>query len=223
MSKFLDLTGKKFGKLLVIKRDKNYIAPCGSIIAQWLCKCDCGNKTVVSTRKLKSGNTKSCGCYHKEKLKKMLTKHGFRHNKLYFIWLAIKSRCYNPKNIGYKNYGGRGIKVCDEWLDKENGSTNFIKWALKNGYKNGLTIDRIDVNGDYYPENCRWTSMVEQSNNRRNNHFITIENETKTLTQWLKKYKISRTQFYWRKKHGMNEIEALIIPSFKKKECTKDG
>lgn len=213
MGKLIDLTGKKFGRLVVIKRVENHISPDGSVFAQWLCECDCGNSVVVFSRNLRNGNTKSCGCYFTEKLKKRLTKHGFRYSKLYYIWIAIKARCYNKKNIGYKNYGGRGIKVCDEWLDIENGSTNFINWALKNGYKEGLTIDRIDVNGDYSPENCRWTSRKEQSNNKRNNHYITINGEIKTLSQWFEIYKISKTQFYYRKRRGMNEIEALTTPN----------
>lgn len=226
MSNFNDMTGQRFGRLVVIKRSKNYISPRGSKKVSWLFKCDCGKNVVVYSSHLKNGNTQSCGCYHDEKLKKRITKHGLRHNRIYFIWGAIKSRCYNTKNIGYKNYGGRGIKVCDEWLDCEKGSTNFIKWSLENGYKENLTIDRIDVNGDYCPENCRWVTMKEQSNNRRNNHYITIKGQTKTLSMWFEIYKISRTQFYWRINHGMSEVEAITVPNLNKpkqtKECTQD-
>lgn len=216
MIKSINLTGKRFGRLIVVKKAKNHITPCGTILTQWLCKCDCGNEIIVYTKNLKNGNTKSCGCYHKEIAKQKSTKHGFRHTKLYFIFGAIKARCYNKKNTGYKNYGGRGIKVCDEWLNKENGSINFINWAINNGYKEGLTIDRINTNGDYSPNNCRWASMKEQSNNRRNNHYITINGKTKTLSQWLEIYKISSTQFYFRKRHGMNEVEALTTHRMKK-------
>ena len=137
----------------------------------WLFRCDCGNKKVIDVSAVKSGHTKSCGCLHKEKAsiqgKKNKT-HGMIKTKEYKVWDSIKQRCLNKNHKAYKNYGGRGIKVCKSWLKFE----NFFKDMGKR--PKGLTIDRIDNNGNYEPKNCRWATMKEQSNNTRNNIFISI-------------------------------------------------
>lgn len=181
---FIDLTGKKFGKLTVLGIDyKNvYRENSGKkrTIIYWLCQCECGNTTTIRGESLKNGITKSCGCYNKE----MLTKHGLCDTRIYICWSDIKQRCYNLKNKRYKDYGARGIKMCDEWLDEENGFTNFYNWAIENGYKDNLTIDRIDVNGNYEPSNCRWASNKIQSRNRRNNKMIKYKNKVKCLADW---------------------------------------
>lgn len=171
--KFIDLTGEKFGMLKVIsfeyrKGTRTY----------WKCECDCGGSRIVSNDHLKNGDTTDCGCYrihvsHWEK-------HGMSNSRIYRIWSLMKERCYNSKRPEYKHYGGRGIKVCDDWLD----SKKFIDWSLKNGYKDDLTIDRLDNNKGYCPENCRWITQKEQGYNRRNNRYITYNGETKTITQW---------------------------------------
>ena len=176
MGKTNDLTGQKFGLLTVIERAgrTKWRTPI------WLCKCDCGNYTKVLSSNLVSNSTKSCGCLRKNQLKT----HGLAYTGLYPIWIAMKDRCFNCNNREYYCYGGRGITVCDEWKDN---FQVFYEWANKNGYKRGLTIDRIDNNKGYCPENCRWTTMKEQANNKRTNHYITYKNETHTLTEWAEK------------------------------------
>lgn len=165
MGKFTDLTGQKFGRLTVVKQMPNN----ASNKVVWLCKCDCGNNAIVIGSRLHTGKTKSCGCLTREKTIERNTKHGYNvtHPHLCNTRQNIVDRCTNPNNKTFNYYGGRGIKVCPEWLDKNTGVAVFCDWALTNGYKEGLTIDRIDVNGDYTPDNCRWVSMAVQCTNRR--------------------------------------------------------
>ena len=153
----IDLTGLRFGRLVVIERNGSYVSPKGQAHRKWLCKCDCGNFTTVTASNLRSGETLSCGCLHRETFNNK--KHNGRKTPLYNTWRAMKERCNNPNSIIYKWYGGKGIKVCDEWNDFE----AFRDWAITSGYKEGLSIDRIDSNLGYFPENCRWLTRAENS------------------------------------------------------------
>jgi len=170
-----NLVGQKFGRLTVIEYSHT------NRYYYWKCICECGNEHIASSGNLKFGNTKSCGCYGKQMLLESNLKHGKYPKNLYEKWHGIKSRCYNNKDSNFYLYGGRGIKVCDEW---KNSYIAFRDWALTNGYQEGLTIDRIDNNGNYCPENCRWATIKEQANNRRDNKLITYNSKTQTVSQW---------------------------------------
>lgn len=149
----MDLKGQKFNMLTVLDF---YDVQNG--MSRWLCRCDCGNEVVVYGRHLKSGNTMSCGCYHKEHNGEFGYKHGGCKERLYSIWCDMKSRCNNPNNVAYRWYGGRGITVCNEW---EHDYAAFREWAYNNGYKDNLTIDRIDSDKNYCPENCQWLPLKD--------------------------------------------------------------
>lgn len=192
-----DLTGKRFGKLVAIK-------PIGKKYNRtvWLCKCDCGNEVEVVGTALSSGNTNSCGC--------STLKHGMFGTRIYNVWHTMKERCYVKSQTSYKNYGGRGIKVCDEWQE----FIPFMKWAYENGYdenaKRGeCTLDRIDVNGDYCPENCRWVSQSVQSNNRRDNVYIEYNGVVDTLSNHARSAGIKPVTAESRKING-DSIERIF-------------
>jgi hypothetical protein len=170
---FIDLTGKQFERLFVIDRAGNNIDG----RARWNCKCKCGTIITVLGKELRSGHTKSCGCYKRDKALITSTTHNMSHTRIFNIWSLMLSRCVGVKN---KNYGGRGISVCDKWLHFD----SFYKWSMNNGYSKNLSIDRIDNNGNYDPYNCRWTDRKTQANNTRRNHIISYGGETKTLAQW---------------------------------------
>ena len=208
MGKIINLTGKRFGKLYVIKRGE---ARGVSGNVHWLCECDCGRTKNVSSRSLRKGSTKSCGCLHKNNFEPT---HGKSNTRLYKIWMGMKMRCYNPKNVSYKNYGARGIKVCNEWL---NDFENFYNWAIDNGYQDALSIDRIDVNENYTPSNCRWATRLEQNNNSRHNTYLTFNGETKTIKQWSLSTSIKETTIISRLQYGWSVEETLTKPVKRKR------
>lgn len=205
-----DLTGQRFGRLVVVSRADSIS---GATI--WNCKCDCGKEKKVYATNLKRGVTKSCGCWHDESSKINSRTHGMTNTNIYTTYRNMISRCYNKKSEKYKRYGGRGIKVCDEW---KNNFISFYDWAMKNGYKENLSIDRIDNDGNYEPSNCRWVTMNKQANNRRNNHFVNINGQTKTMAEWInsKKYEADKATVYQRIKRGWSDIDAITKPVIKK-------
>lgn len=208
MPKLIDLSGERFGRLVVIKRIGTRATH-----PLWLCKCDCGNYAEVTTANLRSGASTSCGCYKVEVTKKIITKHGESYSRIYHIWKAMRRRCNIKDCKDYKYYGGRGISVCDEW---ENDFAAFREWALANGYQEWLSIDRIDVNGDYCPENCRWASTYEQNNNKRTSKYISFNGKTGTVREFADKYGISYSCLYARLKLGWSIEDALLTPLSRK-------
>lgn len=177
--------GDRFGRLVVISEPFSVKSPCGQLKRKVICKCDCGVVKEYYIDLIRRGHTKSCGCYNIEQLSKNKKMHGLYGSRIYNIYRAMIDRCYNHNAKRYQDYCGRGILVCKEW--KEN-VESFKEWALNNGYKDNLTIDRIDNNGIYEPNNCRWTTMKEQGNNRRNSKLYSLFGKDKTLSQWCEIY-----------------------------------
>lgn len=206
---YKDLTGQKFGRLTVVG-----IQETNTRKTYWVCQCDCGNIKVVRSDSLQNGMIRSCGCLKREQNKINLQanhKHKMSHTRPYEIWQGMKKRCYNPNDARYDRYGGRGITVCDEWLHD---FAAFYKWALENGYSDKLTIDRIDNDKGYSPDNCRWVSEKEQSRNRCTNIKIRIGNATKTLTEWCEIFDLDYRVIHARyERNQFSTIDDLFNPS----------
>lgn len=198
---YVDLTGRRFGRLTVVSRAENGAA--GS--SRWLCKCDCGGETIAFGHSLKGGRTQSCGCLRRERIVESTTKHGDSHNRLYAIWQGMKRRCGNPAYIHYADYGGRGIRICDEWQNYQ----AFRDWSLSNGYADSLTIDRIDANGNYEPGNCRWVSRLVQAQNRRNTYTVEYKGATGNLKEMCRRFNVSYQTIKYRMKKGFSFAEAI--------------
>lgn len=205
-----DVSGKKFFRLTPISKVEG-------TRTKWHCLCDCGNITDVYAWRLINGKTKSCGCYEKENLRRISArnKHGMTDTILYHKWCGIKYRCFNPNSEHYDRYGGRGITMCSEWQG-EHGFENFAKWAYSNGYtdsKHGYqqTLDRIDVNGNYEPDNCRWVSQLVQSRNRGNTYYVNdIDGKKMTVKQFDEKHNIKDHYFSYRRfKKGFTAEQIL--------------
>ena len=210
MGKFIDLTEQSFERLTVIKRVPS--KKLGETL--WLCSCSCGNTTITSTGRLRAGKCRSCGCLHIESARKQglaSSKHNHTNTRLYRIWSNMKTRCYNKNNKKYSRWGGRGIYVCNEW---KNNFEVFYNWAIKSGYAEDKTIDRIDNDGPYSPDNCRWTTFKVQANNTRKNVLITFNGETHTEAEWCNKLGIGRATLCYRLKRYSVE-EALTAPVVK--------
>lgn len=194
----IDMTGRKINMLTVL-----YRAQSKNGRTMWHCKCDCGNEVDVCYSHLKKGQY-SCGCATKERIRKSKTVHGGTNTRLFRTWTLMKQRCYKPYHKSYSDYGGRGISVCKEWFDDFG---KFREWALKNGYNESAkfgqcTLDRIDVNGNYEPNNCRFVGMKTQCNNRRNNVVLSYKDETHTIAQWSELLGIPYDTLYKRFEYG---------------------
>ena len=197
---FEDLRGARFGRLTVI--DFDHINAHGT--SYWVCECDCGNKTIVQRSNLISGGTVSCGCYCRERLLESATKHGSSNTPLYAVWHSMRQRCDNENHKFYERYGGRGIKVCDEWEEFE----PFRDWALDNGYESGLTLDRECNDRGYYPDNCRWVTQQTQTNNRSTNHFISYNGKTHTIAEWARLLQVNYSTLQGRiNRNDMRDFE----------------
>lgn len=204
--KFVDLTGQRFGRLTVIKRVEN-----NGKKVMWLCRCDCGNETTVFSGYLRNGDTKSCGCLSKDKLIERRFKHGeSRKTRLYRIWIGIRKRTSGKANEKRtkKWYTDKNIKMCEEWSDFR----NFRDWANTNGYDESLTIDRIDGNKGYSPENCRWVDWKTQTRNKSNNINITRNGETKCLKDWCTELGLKYRSICKRISRGWDKEKALTTP-----------
>lgn len=221
-----DLVGKKFNRWTVIE----YAGKDKYNNALWLCECACESKTrrIVNGNNLRRGISASCGCLQKELAKENCVKrntetgsqyakkHGLCHTRIYTIWSGMIDRCYRKNNKHYQDYGGRGIIVCDEW---KNNVETFYNWAINNGYNDNLSIDRINNDGNYEPNNCRWATVNEQVNNRRYNRMFTYNNKTQTLKQWADEYKINYHTLLSRiDKFNWEFEKALITPARQTKE-----
>lgn len=200
-----DLIGKRIGHWTVL--GVSYTKGNGNVYLK--CKCDCGKIKEVFYGNLVRQTTLSCGCEAKKKTSERTKTHGLSKTRLFDIWRGMKQRCYDKKCSGYNHYGSRGIIVCDKW---KNDFKTFYDWSMSNGYKDNLTIDRIDVNGNYEPSNCRWTTVKEQARNTRNNRYITYNGETHCLSEWEEIKKLPKGIITSRLSRGYTETEALTVP-----------
>jgi hypothetical protein len=204
MPKIIDLTGRVFGRLTALELDAENPKK-GTF---WICRCSCGNIKSVLAPHLKNGNTKSCGCICTENFKALITKHGMRHLPEYQIWMAVKMRCTNPKNIGYPDYGGRGITLCGEWAESFESFYEYLGGRPDKDY----SIERINNELGYIPGNVRWATKKEQANNTRANHFLSFRGETHTLAQWAELFGINSTAICKRLRRGWSIEKALTTP-----------
>ena len=210
---FKDRTGEKYNKLTCIEYEKR------GVYIYWKCKCECGNETWVRSENLATGAVKSCGCAQNGVNKV----HGMSHTNIHNRWSRMHYRCENPKCEHYADYGGRGIKVCPEWCGTE-GFIRFMEWSYANGFREELTIDRIDYDKDYSPDNCRWITQREQTLNTRRNVRFVVNGEDLTLVELCEKYSVPYKRAYCRLRIGWSIEEALEIKKhYSKRKRGKDG
>lgn len=199
MPKAIDVIGQRFGSLVVVRQSD--VRKWGGILRE--CQCDCGNTVLVSLSNLKAGSTTSCGCYHRKKLDEAIKKHGMSKTPVYITWMLMRQRCNNPNHPGYHNYGGRGIKVCPQWDDFEQFFADMGERPVEK------TLDRIDVNRDYCPENCQWATRIQQANNKRENIVISYDGKTLTLKQWSRELGMNYWTLHARYKRGWNLTDII--------------
>ena len=200
---FKDLSEKRFGRLVAKK-----IEPSPKRGTYWRCICDCGEETVVYGPSLTRGSTKSCGCFRKEMRSKQPNglRHGLRYTRIYRTWDGIIQRCYNKSCFAYKDYGERGIVICGEW---RHDIKAFYAWAINNGYKETLTIERIDNDGNYCPDNCKWIPQSEQPKNQRKSVRLTCAGQTRTAAEWSRELDMPSSTICTRKRKGWSDEQAL--------------
>jgi hypothetical protein len=210
MHNYIDITGQRFGRLTAIVQieDSTRTGHC-----RWLYLCDCGRHVICGKGKVAQGQTKSCGCLRRElsqsRNREQKTTHGLSGKKLYNVYYSMWRRCYDERHDNYHNYGARGIKVCQEWLDDK---SLFFQWALENGYIPGLHLDRIDNYKGYGPGNCRWLTPTDSCNNKRDNHRLTHHGETLTIAQWARRTGINHRALRARIRKGWPTDKALTTP-----------
>lgn len=196
------IINKRFGRLKVVE-----FSHIKNKTSYWKCICDCGNEKIISRGALTSGDTISCGCFREEHKSEYGFKHGKAGTKLYSVWSSMIQRCTNPKASNYKRYGGRGIKICDEWRKN---FISFYDWAIENDYNKGLSLDRINNDGNYEPSNCRWVTIKQQQNNMRTNHFVEYKGIKRTLSEWARILKVNRETLRYRINHNnFSDFETL--------------
>lgn len=193
-----DLTGSRFGRLTVLEKAGVRGQGKRGSRSLWRCRCDCGNDIIVIRNSLVGGNTRSCGCLEQENKKTMHLKHGMAKTRLWKIWIDMRNRCEREEDKSYPYYGGRGISVCEEWKE----FSPFKKWAIENGYNDALTIERIDTDGDYCPDNCRWATRKEQTRNRRITKKVMYHGEEKTIGEIAEIEEIAYQQAYTKYARG---------------------
>lgn len=198
-----DLTGKSYGRLTVAER----VGTARNGKAKWRCVCQCGSETVVVGSELMNGHTSSCGCWRAERNRNSSLSHGLHGSPTYKTWEAMKTRCTNPRSTSYPDYGGKGIKVCDRWLD------SFMAFLSDMGERpSGKTLDRWpDLAGDYEPGNCRWATKQEQQRNTTANVHVTFNGETLTQAEWAQRQGIKQTTLSWRLRTGWSVEAALLL------------
>lgn len=215
MSNANDISGQKFNMLTAVE----YVGRRGKgNHPYWLCRCECGNEKVVSLPNLKSGSVKSCGCLprrmNSERMKIRNRTHGLSDTRLYRIYSEMLTRCNNENHVFYYRYGGRGIKVCEEWSEFK----QFYDWAISSGYSDNMTIDRVDNNKGYSPDNCRWITQKSQTRNRSTNHTVTVNGETHCLSEWAEINDISYNTILSRLRYGWDEERAVTVQPLIKHE-----
>ncbi len=205
--KFINRSGIRYGMLVV-----DYLHSKKDSAFYWKCKCDCSQESIVKGQNLISGNTTSCGCQEKRARDEWREKQKIKSphsQKLQNMYDNMYKRCYVPTTRSFNSYGGRGITICDEWLNDRN---KFYSWAIESGIEKNLTIERKDANGNYNPENCRFASCVEQANNKRNNRILTKDGISMTIAQWARVIGVSEFTLYRRREKGWSDEEIINVP-----------